>query len=199
MNKNETTLDILYNQKLKYFNHKIHIVLPKLITKIEELEKEKNENEKNNAEIDLKIDMYKKKITTIHDEKNNYYLENSKYLFDYFETKQNIDKNNTPKKTINSFFNVKEEKETNFEKMNESIKSYLRKNNFESLDISHFSYNKFICHFCNVGELIKVAHDGIIICNHCFKNHKYLVDNDCLLYTSPSPRDRQKSRMPSSA
>ena len=27
----------------------------------------------------------------------------------------------------------------------------------------------------------------------------YLVDSACLLYTSPSPRDRQKSRMPSSA
>ena len=26
-----------------------------------------------------------------------------------------------------------------------------------------------------------------------------LVCNNCLLYTSPSPRDRQKSRMPSSA
>ena len=26
-----------------------------------------------------------------------------------------------------------------------------------------------------------------------------LVGMDCLLYTSPSPRDRQKSRMPSSA
>ena len=25
------------------------------------------------------------------------------------------------------------------------------------------------------------------------------VDRSCLLYTSPSPRDRQKSRMPSSA
>eukprot|EP01015_Nassula_variabilis_P008103 TRINITY_DN16360_c0_g1_i1.p3 TRINITY_DN16360_c0_g1~~TRINITY_DN16360_c0_g1_i1.p3 ORF type:complete len:110 (+),score=32.14 TRINITY_DN16360_c0_g1_i1:62-391(+) len=25
------------------------------------------------------------------------------------------------------------------------------------------------------------------------------MDNSCLLYTSPSPRDRQKSRMPSSA
>ena len=25
------------------------------------------------------------------------------------------------------------------------------------------------------------------------------VDRNCLLYTSPSPRDRQKSRMPSSA
>ena len=27
----------------------------------------------------------------------------------------------------------------------------------------------------------------------------YEVYNSCLLYTSPSPRDRQKSRMPSSA
>ena len=30
-------------------------------------------------------------------------------------------------------------------------------------------------------------------------NPQYLVESDCLLYTSPSPRDRQKSRMPSSA
>ena len=56
--------------------------------------------------------------------------------------------------------------------------------------------------------------DGLLvmfICNHCpFVKHinEGLVDftNDliaknigCLLYTSPSPRDRQKSRMPSSA
>ena len=28
---------------------------------------------------------------------------------------------------------------------------------------------------------------------------QFMQDTDCLLYTSPSPRDRQKSRMPSSA
>ena len=28
---------------------------------------------------------------------------------------------------------------------------------------------------------------------------KSILDEHCLLYTSPSPRDRQKSRMPSSA
>ena len=28
---------------------------------------------------------------------------------------------------------------------------------------------------------------------------EYYISNTCLLYTSPSPRDRQKSRMPSSA
>ena len=31
------------------------------------------------------------------------------------------------------------------------------------------------------------------------ENSKLRVLKDCLLYTSPSPRDRQKSRMPSSA
>ena len=35
---------------------------------------------------------------------------------------------------------------------------------------------------------------------HIFtSNHKPNTPNTCLLYTSPSPRDRQKSRMPSSA
>ena len=35
-----------------------------------------------------------------------------------------------------------------------------------------------------------------------YKENEYEVleqSDDCLLYTSPSPRDRQKSRMPSSA
>ena len=31
------------------------------------------------------------------------------------------------------------------------------------------------------------------------KNERKKLLKDCLLYTSPSPRDRQKSRMPSSA
>ena len=32
-----------------------------------------------------------------------------------------------------------------------------------------------------------------------FASHNLDLHKDCLLYTSPSPRDRQKSRMPSSA
>ena len=31
------------------------------------------------------------------------------------------------------------------------------------------------------------------------KDKYYVQNGNCLLYTSPSPRDRQKSRMPSSA
>ena len=35
--------------------------------------------------------------------------------------------------------------------------------------------------------------DGVLVLN------EFLSVESCLLYTSPSPRDRQKSRMPSSA
>ena len=39
--------------------------------------------------------------------------------------------------------------------------------------------------FAHVNELVDASQKGLL--------------RDCLLYTSPSPRDRQKSRMPSSA
>ena len=36
-------------------------------------------------------------------------------------------------------------------------------------------------------------------CRSAFESDLQIDINICLLYTSPSPRDRQKSRMPSSA
>ena len=108
--KQDTTLDILYNNKLKYFQNKSSIIIPKITKKMDELKGSITpENEK---EVKLKLEDYENKIQTIINEKNKYFLDNSKYLFEYFESKQNIDKNNTPKKTITSFFNFKEEKES---------------------------------------------------------------------------------------
>ena len=47
------------------------------------------------------------------------------------------------------------------------------------------------------GRLAKEANNHFGIKCHGWKGAK--IYHDCLLYTSPSPRDRQKSRMPSSA
>ena len=45
------------------------------------------------------------------------------------------------------------------------------------------------------------ATDGVVLCADMRASAGYFIanNNTCLLYTSPSPRDRQKSRMPSSA
>ena len=181
--KQDTTLDILYTNKLKYFQNKFNIIIPKLNKKIEELNEMKTvDNEK---EINNKIEDYENKIKLIINEKNKYFLDNSKYLFEYFETKQNIDKNNTPKKTINSFFNFKEEKEAPYESMNHCIQEYLKKNSFDMMTVNEYAYNKNVCSHCNEGELIKVNHEGVILCNVCFTTHQYLVDNDKPFYKEP--------------
>ena len=47
--------------------------------------------------------------------------------------------------------------------------------------------------------LIGVDDDGTVSGQRFIEEEIFVMDKACLLYTSPSPRDRQKSRMPSSA
>ena len=59
----------------------------------------------------------------------------------------------------------------------------------------------YVCLFC--GE--SVRGQPALKCSHCSSNPFHLAcvalahSKYCLLYTSPSPRDRTRSRMPSSA
>ena len=55
-----------------------------------------------------------------------------------------------------------------------------------------------------IGVSALVYDDGETVYTGAFglrdrENNKPVTHDTCLLYTSPSPRDRQKSRMPSSA
>ena len=47
--------------------------------------------------------------------------------------------------------------------------------------------------YCIIGPEVEIGNNSVI------HSHVNIVGNTCLLYTSPSPRDRQKARMPSSA
>ena len=59
-------------------------------------------------------------------------------------------------------------------------------------------FDKLSNQICTVGMGIPgfSSNDTGLVTN---ANSMWLNDKPCLLYTSPSPRDRQKSRMPSSA
>ena len=49
-------------------------------------------------------------------------------------------------------------------------------------------------------NIVPVIHDGSVIFAHLHQLGGYVASiNGCLLYTSPSPRDKRQSRMPSSA
>ena len=53
------------------------------------------------------------------------------------------------------------------------------------LDINNFIKSNDICRLCNKGELIPIDHEGILVCNKCFKNTKFLVENDKPSYKDP--------------
>ena len=61
------------------------------------------------------------------------------------------------------------------------------------LKFSQFRYKKGI-------EILKMIYEKILSLDHHFNTlNTFYEIQDCLLYTSPSPRDRTRSRMPSSA
>ena len=58
--------------------------------------------------------------------------------------------------------------------------------------------SKFV--YKNRSENIITNESLLVIVDHeDYKIESYAIGNNCLLYTSPSPRDRTRSRMPSSA
>ena len=61
-------------------------------------------------------------------------------------------------------------------------------------DLEQLQTNLIKSHACGVGDLMDPEH---VLLMMIFRANS--LAKGCLLYTSPSPRDRQKSRMPSSA
>ena len=53
--------------------------------------------------------------------------------------------------------------------------------------------------FTNASLFMVISSLAILIIFNLGSKKNSMLPNNCLLYTSPSPRDRQKSRMPSSA
>tara|TARA_Y100000385_G_scaffold276182_1_gene321624 strand:- start:167 stop:1234 length:1068 start_codon:yes stop_codon:yes gene_type:complete len=184
--ENNYTVDNLYSTKLNQFENKEFLNIQKYKNKINELILKRKDD--NITEIDNKIKSLQYKIFKNENKINNYFLENSNDLCNYFSIKQNIENNKNPKKMIHNFFNKdKGDELSNNTKYIESTNIYMKKNNFkiyiENLYNKDFVTN--ICNKCNVGELIKSSYDGILICNKCYSINKYLINSDKPSYKEP--------------
>ena len=74
------------------------------------------------------------------------------------------------------------------------IAAYYSLNNKFSPDYSAYTLNEFT----NIFKFILLV-GSLTIFHYTYKHLKFLKILNCLLYTSPSPRDLSTSRMPSSA
>jgi hypothetical protein len=179
--KDTDTVDELGEEKQKLIDklHKGHV--PKGGTRLEQHLDRKDRLK----EVTTKVKQLKKKRV-------NYLLDNSKYVFGYFENKKSIaegEEDNKNVSKLNSFFKIKDENEEtkkNVEKTNKNlIHEYLSNVDNAFLDVGNYICSTDICQKCRSGELIPIEDEGVMICNKCHYNVRYLVENDKPSYKEP--------------
>ena len=200
--KYTTTLDGKHKEFINEFDKNEFDTIPKLKQEKELLNQQLDHLDKSNIEqiMDTKdrIKEINILIKELKDKKNNYFLDNSKFIFEYFENKKNItniDPNSTSSKPTTSknqllfnFFKIQNDnKDTNItENRNKNIvQKYLSNIDETFIDMNSFVRSTDVCQHCFKGELIPLDDEGVLICNACAVNIPYLIENEKPSYKEP--------------
>lgn len=188
------TLDIAHNNILTQFHDIESTVIPEMTTELAQLKERARSLPTTQMDEFLEL---RDRIKSIQHElkhlrtlKKNYLLNNSKYVFEYFEQKKQIsvDSNTTNqnKNALNSFFKVKPASNNGTDLSNNPLthtrknyQNYWRNVSNELPNIQEFVIPTDICNLCMDGELIPQDEEGILICNNpkCSKFITYIVDS----------------------
>ena len=171
--------------------------------RIPELQNEKNKliEELNDEQLSLETKLDNRdrikeiniKLKELKNKKKNYLLDNSKFIFEYFDNKKSISDGtvsniNNKTKLVNNFFKIKEnEEDKNIQqnKTNNLVQKYLSNIDEMFLDINTYVYQTDICNYCYKGELLPLEDEGILVCNNCSRNTPYLIENEKPSYKEP--------------
>ena len=193
--KYTTTLDSKHRDFIEEFDKDEIDVMPKLKEEKAVL-KEKLQNDPNIQideimEIRDRIKEINETIKTIKLKKNDYLLNNSKYIFEYFENKKNIDIENNVTASKNqmlfTFFKVQKEPGNivNENKNKNIVQKYLSNIDESFIDVNSFVRQTDVCEHCYKGELIPLEDEGVLICNVCAVNIPFLIENEKPSYKEP--------------
>lgn len=194
-NKSIMTLDFKHNEMIENIKM-LQDMIPKLQNEKIELKHRKKvcDNIDEKLEISDRIKEITNMINEYKKKKITYYLDNSKYIFNYFQEKKDIVNDNNKKKMVDLFF-FKNKKDNNTQLnsdnsykykciKNNYTKQYLMNLDDEYIDINDFVENYERCRLCN-GEFVLVEQDGMLVCNQCFQQVQYINDSEKPSYKEP--------------
>jgi hypothetical protein len=195
-----TLLDCQHNEILNEFEYEESVKIPQL-KKEKYVLKTRMENSlsmEEKFEIEDKINDINNAISEIKKKKKKYLLENSSLLFEYFENKKNISSsssvgkgNTNGNKKVNEFFKITNIENKQLETQTSQNTSNIVQTYLNNIDDRFISVNTFmnpetdICKYCFEGELIINEEEGLLICNKCFRNSIYLIENEKSSYKEP--------------
>lgn len=185
--KSTVTLDHKHKEMLEQFQKNKDSVIPELKEKRNILKQRLKNAKTTDERLELQDEINKLKIDIkkLVKQEKEYFLNNSKIIFEYFEKKDTISKGTNEKKRLDEFFNIKNTKQDKNEKINSDVQKYLSNIDESFIDQTQFVHNDNVCKYCYKGELIPVEHEGILICNKCSKQVKYLIENEKPSYKEP--------------
>ena len=196
--KSIVTLDGKHSEHIEQFTKDEELIETLLKEKDELVEKNKKHAPKSGTKLDNHMDRadriknVKKEVSKLKKKKLDYLLDNSKYVFGYFENKKKISEGESaPSNTqaLNSFFKIDNSASDaikTVEKNNTNIiQEYLSNVDRSFLDVGNFVYSTDVCQKCFKGELIPLEDEGVMICNKCHNSVKYLIENDKPSYKEP--------------
>ena len=197
--KSVITLDTKHKEFLNEFNKDDNNRIPELKFERNEI-KQKLVDESNTLSVEQRLDLQDKvneitkNIKEIKSKKKDYFLDNSHYIFEYFENKKsisdgsNMQKPTNKSKIVNSFFKIKEENDSDKiakRENNNIVQKYLTNIDDTFLDVNAFISQTDICQTCHKGELIPLEDEGIMVCNSCSRTIPYLIENEKPSYKEP--------------
>ena len=197
--KTSVTLDTKHKEFLNEFTKDENNKIPELKIERQEL-KQKLQDENYNLTIEQRLDLEDKineitnNIKELKSKKKEYFLDNSKFIFEYFENKKNISDGSVlqpttnKSKLVNMFFKIKEEEDSNkiaHMENNNVVQKYLNNIDDGFLDINAYVCQTDICQVCYKGELIPLEDEGVLVCNSCSRSIPYLIENEKPSYKEP--------------
>jgi hypothetical protein len=193
-----TTLDGKHKEIMTDFSKDEFDIIPRLKEEKETLITDLNNSKltiEQIMEIKDRIKEVNESIKELKARKNNYFLDNSKYIFEYFENKKNIDNkddndngNSSKSQMLFNFFKIQKPEKDNsgVETRNKNIvQKYLSNIDETFLDMNSFVRSTDICQSCYKGELIPLDDEGVLICNICAVSIPYLIENEKPSYKEP--------------
>jgi hypothetical protein len=194
--KSSITLDGKHKEFLNEFSKDENDRIPDLQLEkyeLKELLKKDTLTVEQQLEYQDKINEINETIKQTKGRKMEYFLDNSKFIFDYFENKKNISTGTTninisdKNKILNSFFKIKQDDSANINqnKTNNIVQKYLSNIDDTFIDVNSFICQTDVCQICHKGELIPLEDEGLLICNVCFRSIPYLIENEKPSYKEP--------------
>jgi len=198
--QNAITLDNKHKEFINEFAKDENNRIPELENQKIQIKKQLNDEE---LTIELQLELTDKlkeiniKIRELKNKKKEYFLDNSKYIFEYFENKKNISNEetnsannkilNSKNKILNKFFKIKEptSQEGKIEIGKNIVQKYLSNIDDSFLDMNSYIYATDICKFCHKGELLPLEDEGVLMCSTCYRYVPYLIENEKPSYKEP--------------